>query len=173
MREADFVIVGAGSAGCALAYRLSEDRRISVIVLEYGGSDAGPLIQMPAAFSIPMNTSLYDWGFKTSPERHLGNRQLACPRGKVVGGSSSINGMVHVRGHAADFDLWERAGATGWGYQQVLPYFQRMETSHGGEEGWRGRSGPLHVTRGRLANPLYNAFVEAGAEVGEADESAI
>jgi choline dehydrogenase len=168
MREADFVIIGAGSAGCALASRLSEDPRNSVIILEYGGSDAGPLIQMPAAFSIPMNTSIYDWGFKTAAEPHLGNRQLACPRGKVVGGSSSINGMVYVRGHAADFDLWENAGATGWGYRQVLPYFQRMETSHGGEEGWRGRSGPLHVTRGKLENPLYSAFVKAGVEAGYA-----
>jgi len=168
MPEADFVIVGAGSAGCALAYRLSEDSRNSVIVLEYGGSDAGPLIQMPAAFSIPMNTSLYDWGFRTAAEPHLGNRRLACPRGKVVGGSSSINGMVYVRGHAADFERWEAAGAAGWGYSQVLPYFQRMETSHGGEDGWRGRSGPLHVTRGKLANPLYGAFVQAGAEAGYA-----
>ena len=166
MREADFVIIGAGSAGCALAYRLSEDRRNSVIVVEYGGSDAGPLIQMPAAFSIPMNTSFYDWGYKTAAEPHLGGRQLACPRGKVVGGSSSINGMVHVRGHAGDFDRWESAGAAGWGFRRVLPYFQRMETSHGGEEGWRGRSGPLHVTRGKLANPLYGAFVAAGAEAG-------
>jgi choline dehydrogenase len=168
MREADFVIIGAGSAGCALANRLSEDRRNSVIILEYGGSDAGPLIQMPAAFSIPMNTSIYDWGFRTAAEPHLGNRRLACPRGKVVGGSSSINGMVYVRGHAADFDLWEKAGATGWGYKQVLPYFQRMETSHGGEEGWRGRSGPLHITRGKLVNPLYSAFIEAGVEAGYA-----
>jgi len=164
--EADFVIVGAGSAGCALAYRLSEDPRNSVIVLERGGTDAGPLIQMPIAFSIPMNMSRYDWGFKTEPEPHLGGRRLVVPRGKVVGGSSSVNGMVYVRGHARDFDTWEEMGATGWGFRNVLPYYKRMETSHGGEAGWRGTDGPLHVTRGRQQNPLYQAFVEAGREAG-------
>lgn len=164
--EADFVIVGAGSAGCALAYRLSEDERHSVIVLEKGGSDFGPLIQMPAAFSIPMNMARYDWGFRTEPEPHLGGRRLAVPRGKVIGGSSSINGMVYVRGHARDFDTWEEMGASGWGFRHVLPYFRRMETSHGGEAGWRGVDGPLHVTRGSLRNPLYRAFIDAGREAG-------
>jgi len=164
--EADFVIVGAGSAGCSLAYRLGEDGRHSVLVLEKGGSDFGPLIQMPAAFSIPMNLSRYDWGYTSEPEPHLGGRRLAVPRGKVIGGSSSINGMVYVRGHALDFDTWEDMGASGWGYRHVLPYFKRMETSHGGEAGWRGTDGPLHVTRGALSNPLYGAFVEAGTEAG-------
>ena len=166
MREADFVIVGAGSAGCALAYRLSEDGRNSVLVLEYGGSDAGPFIQMPAAFSIPMNTSVYDWGFETEPEPHLGGRRLACPRGKVIGGSSSINGMVYVRGHACDYERWADRGASGWRFADVLPYFLRMETSHGGEDGWRGTNGPLHITRGRRINPLYDAFKKAGVEAG-------
>ncbi|MCC0044228.1 MAG: choline dehydrogenase [Brucellaceae bacterium] len=164
--EADFVIVGAGSAGCALAYRLSEDGRNSVVVIEYGGSDVGPLIQMPAAFSIPMNTSVYDWGFATEPEPHLGGRVLATPRGKVIGGSSSINGMVYVRGHARDFDHWAEAGAGGWSFADVLPYFRRMEHSHGGEAGWRGTSGPLHVQRGTRKNPLFNAFMEAGKQAG-------
>jgi choline dehydrogenase len=166
MLEADYVIVGAGSAGCALAYRLSEDGRNQVLVLEYGGTDFGPLIQMPAAFSIPMNLGIYDWGYRTEPEPHLGGRRLATPRGKVIGGSSSINGMVYVRGHAMDFDRWEEAGARGWGFRNVLPYFKRMETAHRGEEGWRGRDGPLHVTRGTLANPLYKAFTDAGVEAG-------
>jgi choline dehydrogenase len=166
MLEADYVIVGAGSAGCALAYRLSEDGKHSVIVIEYGGTDVGPLIQMPSALSFPMNMSLYDWGLSTEPEPHLGGRVLATPRGKVIGGSSSINGMVYVRGHARDFDYWAEAGATGWGYADVLPYFKRMEHSHGGEEGWRGTEGPLHVRRGTRANPLYQVFTEAGREAG-------
>jgi choline dehydrogenase len=166
MLEADYVIIGAGSAGCALAYRLSEDGSNRVLVLEYGGTDFGPLIQMPAAFSIPMNMRTYDWGYRTEPEPHLGGRQLATPRGKVIGGSSSINGMVFVRGHACDFDLWEEAGAAGWAFKDVLPYFKRLETAHGGEEGWRGTDGPLHVTRGSLSNPLYRAFTDAGLEAG-------
>jgi choline dehydrogenase len=166
MLEADFVIVGSGSAGSALAYRLSEDGKHSVIVIEYGGTDAGPLIQMPSALSFPMNMSLYDWGYSSEPEPHLGGRVLATPRGKVLGGSSSINGMVYVRGHARDFDHWAEQGATGWAFADVLPYFIRMEHSHGGEEGWRGTSGPLHVQRGRRLNPLYAAFIEAGAQAG-------
>jgi choline dehydrogenase len=166
MLEADFVIVGSGSAGSALAYRLAEDGRNSVIVIEYGGTDIGPLIQMPSALSYPMNMSLYDWGFRTEPEPHLGGRSLATPRGKVLGGSSSINGMVYVRGHARDFDHWAEQGATGWSFADVLPYFKRMEHAHGGEDGWRGTDGPLHVNRGPRRNPLYHAFVEAGRQAG-------
>jgi len=164
--EADFVIIGSGSAGSALAYRLSEDGKHSVIVIEFGGSDAGPFIQMPAALSFPMNMSLYDWGLSTEPEPHLGGRVLATPRGKVLGGSSSINGMVYVRGHARDFDHWKDEGAAGWGFSDVLPYFKRMENAEGGEEGWRGTDGPLNVRRGPLKNPLYKAFMEAGSEAG-------
>ena len=166
MLEADFVIIGSGSAGAALAYRLSEDGQHSVIVIEYGGTDIGPLIQMPAALSFPMNMSRYDWGFQTEPEPKLGGRVLATPRGKVLGGSSSINGMVYVRGHARDFDHWAEQGAAGWSFADVLPYFKRMEHSHGGEEGWRGTDGPLHVRPGRQWNPLYKAFVEAGRQAG-------
>jgi choline dehydrogenase len=170
LTEADFIIIGAGSAGCALAYRLSEDGRNSVLVLEYGGSDVGPFIQMPAALSYPMSMSRYDWGFRTEPEPCLGGRRLAVPRGKVIGGSSSINGMVYVRGHPLDFDHWAEMGADGWAYADVLPYFKRMEHwhdgGHGGDPDWRGRGGPLHVTRGPRRNPLYHAFVEAGAQAG-------
>ncbi len=166
MPEADFVIVGAGSAGCALAYRLSEDPNNSVVVIEYGGSDFGPLIQMPSALSIPMNMARYDWGFQSEPEPHLGGRILATPRGKVIGGSSSINGMVYVRGHARDFDHWAEQGAAGWAYADVLPYFKRMENAHGGEAGWRGTDGPLHIQRGARTNPLYRAFIEAGRQAG-------
>ncbi|MCR8546399.1 choline dehydrogenase [Salipiger sp. P9] len=167
--QADYVIVGAGSAGCALAYRLAEAGR-SVIVVEFGGTDAGPFIQMPGALSYPMNMRRYDWGFATEPEPHLGGRVLAVPRGKVLGGSSSINGMVYVRGHARDYDHWRETGATGWGYADVLPYFKRMEHwhdgGHGGDPAWRGQAGPLHVTRGSRRNPLVRAFVEAGRQAG-------
>jgi choline dehydrogenase len=164
--EADFVIVGSGSAGAALAYRLGEAGH-SVLVLEHGGSDWGPFIQMPAALSYPMSMRRYDWGFVTEPEPHLGGRRLVCPRGKVLGGSSSINGMVYVRGHPRDFDAWADMGADGWSGADVLPYFKRMETWHGPEQSaWRGTDGPLHVTRGPRANPLYHAFVEAGAQAG-------
>jgi len=166
MLEADFVIIGSGSAGSAMAYRLSEDGKHSVIVIEFGGTDIGPLIQMPSALSIPLNMSLYDWGFASEPEPHLGGRVLATPRGKVIGGSSSINGMVYVRGHARDFDHWAEEGATGWSFADVLPYFKRMEDNDGGEDGWRAHGGPLHVQRGPRKNPLYGAFVEAGRQAG-------
>lgn len=166
MIEADFVIVGSGSAGSALAYRLSEDGKHTVAVIEFGGTDWGPLIQMPSALSFPMNMARYDWGFSTEPEPNLNNRRLVTPRGKVLGGSSSINGMVYVRGHARDFDHWAEEGASGWAFADVLPYFKRMETSHGGEEGWRGTDGPLHVQRGSRKNPLYAAFIEAGRQAG-------
>jgi len=163
--QADYVIVGSGSAGSAVAYRLSEAGH-SVAVIEYGGSDWGPFIQMPAALSYPMNMARYDWGFRTEPEPHLGGRSLATPRGKVLGGSSSINGMVYVRGHPSDFDHWAEAGAAGWSFADVLPYFIRMEHWHGGASDWRGAAGPLHVTRGPRRNPLYHSFVEAGAQAG-------
>ncbi len=153
-----------------MAYRLSEDGKYSVIVIEYGGTDAGPLIQMPGALSYPMNMKRYDWGYQSEPEPHLGGRRLACPRGKVVGGSSSINGMVYVRGHARDFDHWEANGAAGWSGADVLPYYKRMEcwddAGHGGDASWRGSDGPLHVTRGPRRNPLVKAFVEAGKQAG-------
>ena len=167
---ADYVIIGSGSAGSAMAYRLTEDGKHSVLVLEFGGTDAGPFIQMPAALSYPMNMRRYDWGFQSEPEAHLGGRRLATPRGKVIGGSSSINGMVYVRGHARDFDHWAEMGADGWAYADVLPYFKRMEhwhdSGHGGDPEWRGKSGPLHVSRGPRLNPLYQAFVDAGAQAG-------
>ncbi|OCW11539.1 choline dehydrogenase [Brucella melitensis] len=164
--EADFVIIGSGSAGSAMAYRLSEDGRYSVIVIEYGVPDEGPLIQMPAALSFPMNMETYDWGFSSEPEPHIRGRSLVTPRGKVLGGSSSINGMVYVRGHACDFDHWSQSGARGWAYADVLPYFKRMENSQGGQEGWRGTNGPLYVQRGKRDNPLFHAFVEAGHQAG-------
>ena len=167
IHEADYVIIGSGSAGSALAYRLGA-AGMKVVVIEEGGSDAGPFIQMPAALSYPMNMKRYDWGFQTEPEPHLNGRRLATPRGKVIGGSSSINGMVYVRGHARDYDTWDEMGAHGWAYADVLPYFKRMENWHGdeGDATWRGNDGPLHVTRGPRDNPLFDAFIEAGRQAG-------
>lgn len=173
--RADFVIIGSGSAGSAMAYRLSESGEHSVLVLEFGGTDAGPLIQMPGALSFPMNMPRYDWGYKSEPEPHLGGRQLVTPRGKVIGGSSSINGMVYVRGHARDYDHWADMGAEGWNYASVLPYFKRMESwdaggpfpdAGPGDPDWRGKDGPLHVSRGKRDIPLHQAFVNAGRQAG-------
>ncbi len=165
--EADYIIVGAGSAGCAMAFRLTEAGK-SVLVVEHGGSDWGPFINMPAALSYPMGMKRYDWGYASEPEPHMGNRRMAVPRGKVIGGSSSINGMIYVRGHARDFDTWAEMGADGWSYADVLPYFKRAETWHGdaGDPAYRGDSGPLHITRGERKNPLFHAFSEAGAAAG-------
>ena len=162
----DYVIIGSGSAGSAIAYRLAEAGQARIAVIEFGGSDAGPFIQMPAALSYPMNMATYDWGFKAEPEEGLNGRSLVCPRGKVIGGSSSINGMIYVRGNPLDYDHWRDEGAAGWGYADVLPYFRRMETSHGGEAPWRGTDGPLHITRGPRDNPLHHAFVNATTEAG-------
>ena len=167
--QADYVIIGAGSAGCAMAYRLAEAGK-DVLVIEHGGWDGGPLIQMPAALSYPMNMKMYDWGMETEPEPHLDGRKLVTPRGKVIGGSSSINGMIYVRGHAMDYDHWAESGAQGWSFADVVPYFKRMENwhsgGHGGDADWRGRDGPLHITRGPRKNPLTLAFVEAGKQAG-------
>ncbi|GGA28532.1 choline dehydrogenase [Neptunicoccus cionae] len=168
--NADYIIIGAGSAGCAMAYRLSEDGKHKVLVVEYGGTDWGPFIQMPGALSYPMNMKRYDWGYQSEPEPHLGGRRLAAPRGKVIGGSSSINGMVYVRGHARDYDTWAEKGAQGWSGADVMPYFKRQEnwdaSGHGGDPEVRGNSGPLHVQRGSRENPLTHAFVEAGRQAG-------
>ena len=165
----DYVIVGAGSAGCAIAFRLTEAGH-KVTILEFGGDDRSPLIQMPAALSYPMNMERYDWGYWSEPEPHLAGRKLACPRGKVIGGSSSINGMVYVRGHAKDFDTWAEMGASGWSYSDILPYYRRLEKLDyaGSEEveNLRGINGPLNITKGKRMNPLTLAFEKAGAQAG-------
>lgn len=163
---ADYVIVGAGSAGSVLAERLSADGRYSVAVVEYGGTDAGPFIQMPAALSYPMNMRCYDWGYRTEPEPNLDGRSLAAPRGKVLGGSSSINGMVYVRGHPMDFDTWERLGAAGWGARHVQPYFRRLEHVVGGGDAFRGRDGPMRIRRPEPSHPLDEAFIAAADQAG-------
>lgn len=163
----DYIIIGAGSAGCVLANRLSEDPATSVLVLEFGGSDKSIFIQMPTALSIPMNGTKYNWKYMTLPEPGLDGRRVHCPRGKVIGGSSSINGLVYMRGHARDFDEWEELGARGWRYANCLPYFQRAESWQDGGDAYRGNTGPLATNAGnRMKNPLYGAFVDAGREAG-------
>ena len=165
--EFDYVIVGAGSAGAALAYRLSESGDDSVRVLEYGGSDNSIFIKMPTAFSIPMNMTRYDWGFHSENEPGLKGRSLHQARGKVLGGSSSINGLVYVRGCAGDFEEWEALGAAGWGYQDVLPYFKRGEDCVYGGDAYRGDQGGLTTCNGNnMKNPLYRAFIRAGEQAG-------
>lgn len=164
----DYIIVGAGSAGCVLADRLTASGEHSVLLLEKGGSDKHIFVQMPTALSYPMNMERFTWQFHAEPDASIDGRSLHCPRGKVLGGGSSINGMVYVRGHACDFDAWEDAGATGWNYQQCLPYFKRAETWIGGGDTYRGGDGPVGTNNGNdmKFNPLYNAFIKAGVDAG-------
>ena len=164
----DYIIVGAGSAGCVLANRLSASGEHSVLLLEAGGSDRNILIEMPTALSYPMASKTYNWGYNSDSEPAVDNRQITCPRGKGLGGTSSINGMVYVRGHACDFDEWESLGAAGWSYADCLPYFKRAETWQAGEDRYRGGDGPLGVSGGNnmTGNPLYRAFIDAGVEAG-------
>ena len=164
--EFDYIIVGAGSAGCVMANRLTEDGTASVLLVEAGGGDWSPFIRMPSALAIAMETKSTNWNDLSEPEPHLGGRRITCPRGKVVGGSSSINGMVYIRGNAMDFESWDRAGARGWAYADVLPYFKRAETRDEGGDGYRGSDGPLHTSYGPMRNPLFSAFVEAGRQAG-------
>ncbi len=164
--EFDYIIVGAGSAGCVMADRLTADGTASVLLVEAGGGDWSPFIRMPSALAVAMETKSTNWNDLTEPEPHLGGRRITCPRGKVLGGSSSINGMVYIRGNAMDFESWERSGARGWAYADVLPYFKRAETRGEGGDGYRGSDGPLHTSYGPMKNPLFPAFIEAGRQAG-------
>ncbi len=162
----DYVIVGAGSAGCVLADRLTADGTRRVLVIEYGGSDRSIFIQMPSALSIPMNMPKYNWFYHTEPEPHLNGRRMHTPRGKVLGGSSSINGLVYIRGNAQDYERWAAEGATGWSYRDVLPYFKRAETRAEGGNVYRGSRGKLQTRYGTVSNPLHAAWLAAGAQAG-------
>ncbi len=166
-QEFDYIIAGAGSAGCVLANRLTEDDGARVLVLEAGPQDYSLFIHMPSAFAYPMASTKYNWHYESEPEPFLNNRRLHCPRGHVIGGSSSINGMVYIRGHAFDYDAWAKyPGLENWSYFDCLPYFKKSETRLTGGDAYRGNSGPLFVTTASGSNPLYPAFIEAGRQAG-------
>jgi choline dehydrogenase len=163
----DYIIVGAGSAGCVLANRLTEDKDVRVLVLEAGPQDFNLFIHMPSAFAYPLAGTKYNWHFESEPEPFMDGRRMHCPRGRVIGGSSSINGMVYIRGHAFDYDGWaRRAGLENWSYFHCLPYFKKSETRLKGGDTYRGGSGPLFATTGACRNSLYQAFIEAGRQAG-------
>ena len=167
MNTFDYVIVGAGSAGCVLANRLSEESSKTILLLEAGGSNKSIFIRMPTALSIPMSMKKYNWGYETCPEPFLDGRRLDVPRGRGLGGSSSINGMVYVRGHPCDFEQWQEQGAEGWGFENCLPYFRKSEAWMNGADQYRGGDGPLATCDGNsMRNPLYRAFINAGREAG-------
>ena len=162
----DYVIVGAGSAGCTLANRLSEDPNTQVLVIEAGGNDQHPYITIPLGFGKILFERRFDWGYFTEPEPQLDGRQVECARGKIIGGSSSINAMSYVRGHHEDYDLWSRNGCMGWSYAECLPYFKKSENWEKGDDHFRGTGGPLNITENKYRDPLLQAWLEAGEAVG-------
>ena len=166
MTEFDYIILGAGSAGCVLANRLSEDPSVRVLLVEAGARDNSLYINVPSAFRDLISSKKFSWNYLSERESALSELRITTPRGKVRGGSSSINGMMYQRGNALDFDNWAQLGASGWSYREILPYFKRAETFSGGGDDFRGDSGPLRTTRGTLDCPLYQAFIEAAVQAG-------
>ena len=167
MSRFDYIIIGAGSAGCVLANRLTADGKTRVLLLEAGGKDNSILVKMPAGVgSLIKDKGAYNWGFWTEGEPHLDDRKLWWPRGKGWGGSSSINGMIYIRGHARDYDQWRQMGLSGWSYGEVLPYFKRSETLEGGGDDYHGSDGPLYVSKASTPNPIFSSFIKAGADAG-------
>jgi choline dehydrogenase len=167
MGNFDYIIVGAGSAGCVLANRLSEDRSKSILLVEAGGSDRNPIFQIPLLAGVAYWKKSTNWNYVTTPQSHLNNREIKWPRGKVLGGSSTINGMMYMRGNAADYENWAQSGLTGWSYEDVLPYFCRSECNpERSGDLYHGQDGPLMVRKARGENPLYSDFLAAGREEG-------